>query len=257
MANSNPVTNRLTLALGALLLIVVAVPPALAQKKPAQQAGYQTTLAEKAKQSHQDLIEATESYKASLEKLIALYETDAQNQAERLGKLKTLFEQGLIARRELDTQQQAIDSLQAKISNAQNQITQADSMIVEVLALDEQLNRIAQSTARLSKYTTVSIKYTGTRGWSISEASFLQQFYLTRFGRQLPITAFGQSATHDKLGYDHHNAMDVGVHPDSAEGQALMEHLRANGIPFQAFRQAVPGSSTGAHIHIGFPSRKF
>lgn len=257
MANSSPVIKSFFFVLGVVLLTTATPHPVLAQKKPAQKPESRATLAEKAKQSHQDLIEATESYKVSLEKLIALYETDAQHQAERLEKLKTLFEQGLIARRELDAQQQAIDAIQAKIRNAQNQITQADSMIVEVLALDEQLNRMAQATARFSKYTTVSIKYTGTRGWSISEASFLQQFYLARFGRQLPITAFGQSATHDKLGYDHHNAMDVGVHPDSAEGQALMEHLRANGIPFQAFRQAVPGSSTGAHIHIGFPSRKF
>jgi hypothetical protein len=48
----------------------------------------------------------------------------------------------------------------------------------------------------------------------------------------------------------------VAVHPDSAEGQALMGYLQGQNIPFIAVRQAVPGSSTGAHIHIGQPSRR-
>jgi hypothetical protein len=48
--------------------------------------------------------------------------------------------------------------------------------------------------------------------------------------------------------------MDVGVHPDSSEGQALVNYLRKSGIPFLAFRTAVPGSATGPHIHIGPPS---
>ena len=29
------------------------------------------------------------------------------------------------------------------------------------------------------------------------------------------------------------------------------------GIPFLAFRGAVPGKATGPHIHIGFPSHRF
>jgi hypothetical protein len=50
--------------------------------------------------------------------------------------------------------------------------------------------------------------------------------------------------------------MDVAVQPDSPEGEALMAYLRSQGIPFIAFRHAVPGSATGAHIHIGRPSHR-
>ena len=50
--------------------------------------------------------------------------------------------------------------------------------------------------------------------------------------------------------------MDVAVHPDSAEGLGLMDHLRSAGIPFIAFRRAVAGEATGAHVHIGQPSRR-
>jgi hypothetical protein len=62
---------------------------------------------------------------------------------------------------------------------------------------------------------------------------------------------------HNRWGLDHRNAMDVGISPDSVEGQALMEFLRANGIPFAAFRVAIPGSATGPHIHIGLPSHRY
>ena len=84
----------------------------------------------------------------------------------------------------------------------------------------------------------------------------LLSFYSRSFGRQLPVSSFGQSPVHDRWGYAHHNAMDVGVSPDSAEGRALMEFLRASGIPFTAFRWAIPGTATGPHIHIGRPSHK-
>jgi hypothetical protein len=56
------------------------------------------------------------------------------------------------------------------------------------------------------------------------------------------------------LHFDHRNAIDVALHPDSKEGRSLLEYLRQAGIPFIAFRNAVPGAATGAHIHIGKPS---
>ena len=80
--------------------------------------------------------------------------------------------------------------------------------------------------------TTAYIRYGGARAWSLSDAAGIKQFFARRFGRALPIGAFGQSALHNRWGYDHRNAMDVGVNPGSNEGQALMEYLRANGIPF-------------------------
>ncbi len=62
----------------------------------------------------------------------------------------------------------------------------------------------------------------------------LQHFFLSRFGRALPSSAFGQTALHDRMGFDHRNTLDLAVHPDSLEGRAVMEHLRAQGIPFIA-----------------------
>jgi hypothetical protein len=82
----------------------------------------------------------------------------------------------------------------------------------------------------------------------------LQEFFQARFGRTLPISAFGQTALHDRMGFDHRNALDLAVHPDSPEGRSLMDHLRGLGIPFIAAWGAIPGSTSGAHIHVGQPS---
>jgi hypothetical protein len=53
---------------------------------------------------------------------------------------------------------------------------------------------------------------------------------------------------------NHRDAMDVALHPDSVEGKSLIAYLRKAEIPFMAFRNGVPGSASGAHIHIGKPS---
>ncbi|HXG92293.1 MAG TPA: hypothetical protein VNN73_07980 [Blastocatellia bacterium] len=82
----------------------------------------------------------------------------------------------------------------------------------------------------------------------------LQKFFASKFGRALPISAFGQSALHNRLGFDHRNGIDVALHPDSSEGRVVVNFLRARGIPFIAFRQAIPGIATGPHIHVGNPS---
>ena len=90
----------------------------------------------------------------------------------------------------------------------------------------------------------------------LADAARIQRFFSARFGRALPISAFGQTAAHDRIGFDHRQAIDVAVHPDSPEGLGLLDYLRSIGIPFIAFRRAVAGEATGAHIHIGQPSRR-
>jgi hypothetical protein len=91
----------------------------------------------------------------------------------------------------------------------------------------------------------------GTGKWKLTDATKVEQFFLGKFKKPLPVSAFGQSDLHTRWGWDHRNGMDVGLHPDSAEGRALIEFLRNESIPFLAFRGPVPGVATGPHIHIG------
>jgi hypothetical protein len=82
----------------------------------------------------------------------------------------------------------------------------------------------------------------------------VEQFFARRFNRSLPISAYGQTGLHARMGFNHRNAFDVPLHPDSLEGRALISFLRDQGIPFIAFRGPVRGVATGAHVHVGRPS---
>lgn len=91
----------------------------------------------------------------------------------------------------------------------------------------------------------------GKGKWKLADAQKVQDFFFDKFKKSLPLTAFGQSDLHTRWGLDHRNGMDVGLHPDSNEGRALIEFLRNESIPFLAFRGPVPGVATGPHIHVG------
>ncbi len=201
----------------------------------------------------------TKEYKKSLEQLIALYEKDVSKAEEKLTQTKELYAQGLISRKNLEESERALVDAKAKIDNARQQMVAADERVAETLVEAETIEQMAKAPP-LPKgkmvQTASYIRYMGTGGWSLANAWQVQQFFQQRFGRQLPVSAFGQSSLHDRWGLDHRNAMDVGVNPSSVEGQALISYLRSQGIPFAAFSAAIFGSATGPHIHIGLPSHR-
>ncbi len=96
----------------------------------------------------------------------------------------------------------------------------------------------------------------GSGRWQISDSARVENFFMSRFKRPLPLTAFGQSALHTRWGLDHRNGMDVGLHPDSLEGKTLIKFLLSESIPFLAFRESIPGVATGPHIHVGNGSHR-
>src|SRR2546421_6061622 len=91
--------------------------------------------------------------------------------------------------------------------------------------------------------------------WSLErDAPKVKDWFKQTFGSDLPVSAYGQSRTHNRMGFDHSNAMDVPLSPVTKEGAALVSYLRENRIPFRAFDRAVAGAATGPHIHVGFGS---
>jgi hypothetical protein len=255
--------SRLLNILFILLALVSALVPAFAQgKKPASKPQPKTPqksekqIADDLAKSRAEVVSAANEYKKSIEGLIVLYERDAKAAEENVERLKALLADGIISKLDVEKEQQKLTDAQNKIAQARRQIVEADSLVAEVAAA-EQLAKLPPP--RVGGYTATStiIRYSGPSKWLIADAGKLQGFFQQRFGRTLPISAFGQSQTHDRMGYDHRNSIDVALHPDSAEGQALMSFLRSQGIPFLAFRGAVPGSATGPHIHVGPPSKRF
>ena len=210
------------------------------------------------------LAQAGSEYKSSLEQLLALYEADAKRAEDRLAKMKELYEQGLATRREMEAAEAVAARAGEKVAEARAQSKGAEVQFAEALVEAEPEEAAPKVRPGSTPHSvgdgliekTAYIRYGVARAWSLSEAGAVERFFRGRFGRALPVSAFGQSALHDRWGYDHHNAMDVPLSPDSVEGQALMEYLRANGIPFTAFHHAIPGSATGPHIHVGLPSHR-
>ena len=231
---------------------------------PAQKKEEPPPVSEVAKLREQ-LVQATKDYKASLEQLVKHYEANVKRTEERLSKTRELYQEGLVSKSALETDEQAVKTARAEVAKVEGQLKSADVQIAETLVEAEAEEAAAKALAKAKAAqrstgglltTTAYIRYGGSRAWSLNEAGVVMQFFTRSFSRQLPVSSFGQSPVHDRWGYDHHNAMDVGVSPDSAEGRALMEYLRSSGIPFTAFRWAIPGTATGPHIHIGRPSHK-
>ena len=82
----------------------------------------------------------------------------------------------------------------------------------------------------------------------------IAEMYRAAFGTDPPVSAEGDTPLHRSMGLDHTGRIDVAVHPDSDEGLFLIYMLESLGIPYIAFRTAIPGQATGPHIHLGPPS---
>lgn len=250
-----------------VLLISTATAQRTTQKKTLKQTP--ATLAiDDLTRTREAFVKATKDYKESLQALIATLEKNIKRSSDEVERDRQLYQQGLIARRQLEDSEKRLQIEQDVIAARRKELSAADKNIADVFAeaeADQQLNaQIARTNARAKSTpkntiiaTATLTRYTGSGSFSLaSGAGRVGQFFASRFNRSLPVSAFGQTAVHDRLGFDHHNALDVAVNPDSTEGQALTAYLRANGIPFIAIRRAIPGSATGAHIHIGLPSHR-
>lgn len=237
-----------------LLFVLFAVPgDSLAQsKKKKTPPKSEPTLADRVAKAKAEVAAAANDYKASLAKLLTLQENDVKTASETVERRKELLTQAIISKKELEESERALSTAQDKVANTKRQMAESDTLIAEATAEAE----LAKLGPGAYQATGAMIRYNGSARWVLTDAAKVQGFFALRFNHSLPISAFGQTAVHDHMGFDHHNAIDVAVSPDSAEGQTLMAYLRNAGIPFIAFRYAVPGSATGAHIHIGYPSKR-
>ncbi len=157
---------------------------------------------------------------------------DSEKTAAKAKKLRELYDAGAAARNDVEA---------AEAAAAQAEV---------YFKLNEELARRVEQAANMP----LPSQSPGAAGFSASMFFFLQDAYYQEFQHSLPVSAFGPSETHEKLGFDHEGRVDVALHPDSPEGRWFIAQLQARQIPFIAFRQPVAGKATGAHIHMGLPS---
>jgi hypothetical protein len=199
--------------------------------------------------------EAARRYRESLEALLSLQESAVQRASADAERRRALLAEGLIAPAELEMAERALGEAQAAAARTRTALHEAETLVAEAEPARELAALPPPAPGETQERPSV-IRYAGSGRWSLAVLPGLERFFATRFGHPLPVSALGQTAVHDRLGFDHRNALDVAVHPDSPEGRALMDYLRAQKIPFLAFRAAQRGVATGAHVHVGEPSAR-
>lgn len=244
----------------ALLLVVICsiTPSGIAQKKKKVTPSAKPPATELSK-LREEFIKATKEYQSSLEKLLEIYERNVQKAEVQVSQARELFSQGLISKTQLADSETALAGAKDKVSETQRQIGSADTQIADMLLEAQTEAQLARNPIRKGSLlaTAAYIRYNGPANWSLADSWKIQKFFQDTFKKPLPVAVFGQGAIHDRWRLDHRNAMDISLHPDGPEGQALLSFLRNNGIPYLAFRAAIPGTATGPHIHIGRPSHRY
>ena len=243
------------------VLLITSV-PCLGQKKgrPRQTKSTQGKSTSEVSRLRDEYIKVSREYKASLQKLLALYQQSFKKAEQRYDQSQKLLADGLISKREVEESERALTDAKLKVGGVEQQIATADTQIGQALVeieTEKQIAKLGPIRKGSLLRTTSFIRYNGAGVWSLSQASKIQIFFQQTFKRPLPIAVFGQGAIHNQWRLDHRNAMDISLNPDGAEGQALINFLQSSGIPFSAFRGAIPGVATGPHIHIGLPSHRY
>jgi Outer membrane efflux protein len=244
-----------------IAIVILCAGPLCAQKKSTTKTKKPTPPAPQSElqQLRDRYVATTKEYKASLQKLLTLYEGSLKKAEQRHENSQKLFEQGLLSKRDLDASERVVTDEKLKISTVEQQIAGADTQIAQAIVeveTEKQMKKLGSRRGGLMQ-TSSFIRFTGAGRWLLSQASPIESFFQQTFKRPLPVAVFGQGAIHNQWRLDHRNAMDISLRPDEPEGQALIDFLKRNGIPFSAFRTAIPGVATGPHIHIGMPSHRY
>jgi len=209
-----------------------------------------------------DLMAATEKSKAAAEQELPTAEEAVTKATESLTLLQQLESEGLIASVDVESAERDLLGAKTRVEELQKQIAGSIQLLADLKKPELTAQAKASNIKQFTKPTLMRISTSGSviratgGNWSMGNLSTVQQFFVSTFGHPLPTSTVGQSATHNRLGWDHRHAVDVGLHPDSEEGRALIGYLQSANIPFLAFRSAIPGVATGPHIHIGTPSHR-
>ena len=245
-------------AAAAALALLCAAATALGQQ--------QQTPGGELSQARSALVDSAEAHKSSAEELLRLVTEEAARLSARHEQLKQLHADGIVSQKEVEESERLIADAHGRQENLRQQIADSVHLVYEAATAEKlaksapapSSSSLVRPSIKFNKFNSaaVVIRYTGRTHSAVAGLGGVQAFFWSTFGRPLPLSAVGQSATHDRFGYDHQHAVDVPLHPDSAEGRAVISYLQAQGITFTAFRAAIPGVATGPHIHIGRPSNR-
>lgn len=182
--------------------------------------------------------------------MIAAAQRRYDRQKAKLEQQEKLVDEGVMARGELQSLQDELASRQLTLDLANSRA----KLIEEIMASARREIELEQS-AKIQPAPSVGgalmVHFEGDGQISPADIQRIADAYQRQFHKPLPVSANGETNAHRALGFDHRGRVDVAVNPDQKEGVWLRAYLEKNDIPYYAFRTAVPGKATGAHIHIG------
>jgi hypothetical protein len=193
----------------------------------------------------QDLTEAQAN------ELVAAAGRQFERRKQAFDKAKGLVESGLAPELSLDTFLRDLDFARKECDLAESRARLARELTEQAEAEAALATRPSVESPGVSPNLTGTERFDGSGIFNDAIFRKTDAAFQARFGRPLPVSAMGETAVHRALGFDHRGRVDVALNPDQPEGVWLRQYLTENRIPFFAFRHAVPGKATGAHIHLG------
>ncbi|HML15878.1 MAG TPA: hypothetical protein VK419_02585 [Bryobacteraceae bacterium] len=143
------------------------------------------------------------------------------------------------------------DEPEAELAHRQQALDLAKDRAALVESILNMATAEADAEPSLPTDRKVEEIYAGDHGLEPQDIKDITLAFEKQFDKPLPVSARGETAVHRALGLDHTGRIDVALTPDSTEGVWLRKYLESKEIPYYAFRAAIPGKATAAHIHIG------
>jgi hypothetical protein len=185
------------------------------------------------------------------EKMLAAAQRRLDNQMKLANERQKLLEMGVIAKAEIVSVNTELETRQHVLDLARDRVRQAETQ--RQMADEEQSLERAMESGTSHK---AMLKFDGNGHFDKVDFGVIATEFEEQFHYPLPVTARGQTATHQTLGFNHRGKIDVGLNPEEPEGIWLRHFLEDHQIPYIAFRAAVRGSATAPHIHLGTGSSR-
>jgi hypothetical protein len=181
------------------------------------------------------------------DEMIAATERRLKRREDAFDRAEELVKAGVATQSSLDSAREELNFAQKEHDLALIRAKLAHEL-AETARMEQQAER---DLAQQAPNSSIAERYDGNGLFTPEEFQAINGAFLKKFAKPLPVSAFGETAVHRALGFDHRNRVDVAIHPDQPEGIWLRHFLTSQHVPYFAFRQAVPGKATNAHIHIG------
>lgn len=204
------------------------------------------------RQSLYGKLTVNETSREEVQAMVSAAQRLYDRQKLRFDEAERLVDHGVTARSMLTPILEDLESRRKTIELAQSRARLWDELAA--VARAEAVADARPGTA--SEFDGIKHRFDGKGSFTDMDLRSVETAFTSKFHKGLPISAFGETALHRSLGFDHRGRVDVAVNPDQQEGVWLRSYLESHAMPYFAFRAAVAGSATGAHIHMGPPSTR-